>query len=393
MQLSDFDFELPQELIAQHPIEPRDHSRLLVCDLTANSVGDEPSLVVSHQYFYDLPNLLNHNDVLIFNDSKVLPVRVLGTRADTKGRVEMLLLRPVPKEEGGEAHAYAPGFTADWYVLLKLTSKIFKGMVLKFGPVDCSLEVVVQSSDDDRRNRDGETRVSIRCLTSHSPHYQSAMESLEVWLQYYGEVPLPHYIAASNSDLVKTPEMKQQYQTVYAKTPGSAAAPTAGFHFTSGLLQKLCEKNIDTGFVTLHVGVGTFRPVKTESILDHKMHTEYYEITETLIQLLRRAEHDGRRVVAVGTTTVRALESHKNKFPNLEDWTPGIYATNIFIYPSYEFQIVDDLITNFHLPKSSLLMLVAARMGYKNTISVYKTAVEQRYRFFSFGDAMFIRFR
>lgn len=266
-------------------------------------------------------------------------------------------------------------------------------MLLKFGPADCALDVEVQSSDDERRSRDGEVRVSIRCLASDSPNNQHAMESLETWLQHYGEVPLPHYITASNSDLVKTPEMKRQYQTIYAKNPGSAAAPTAGFHFTERLLQQLRNKHIDTGFVTLHVGVGTFRPVKTESILDHTMHTEYYEISEALIELLRRAQTQRRRVVAVGTTTVRALESHKNKFPNLEDWTPGIYATNIFIYPSYEFKIVDDLITNFHLPKSSLLMLVAARMGYKNTMAVYKTAVQECYRFFSFGDAMFIRCR
>ena len=340
MKRTDFYYDLPQELIAQEPLEPRDHSRLLVLDRASGKRED--------RHFYDVEDLLRPGDCLILNDSRVLPARLYGHRKETGAAVELLLLTA----RGNDV----------WEVLAGPGRKARPGDVLTFG--EGLLEAEVMEILDG-----GNRLVKFR--------YEGNFYNL---LERIGEMPLPHYITHELKDT-------ERYQTVYSRELGSAAAPTAGLHFTPELLERLKAKGVSIGFVTLHVGLGTFRPVKEENILDHKMHSEHYELSEETAALINRTREAGGRVFAVGTTSCRTLESvglRDGKVPAADGWT------DIFIYPGYRFQVLDGLITNFHLPESTLIMLVSAFAGYELTMETYRYAVEQRYRFFSFGDAMLI---
>ncbi|MBR2406788.1 MAG: tRNA preQ1(34) S-adenosylmethionine ribosyltransferase-isomerase QueA [Clostridia bacterium] len=340
MKRTDFYYDLPQELIAQEPLEPRDHSRLLVLDRQARTRAD--------RHFYDIEELLNEGDCLILNDSRVLPARLYGKRKETGAAVELLLLNP----HGLDV----------WEVLAGPGRKARPGNVLSFG--DGLLEAEVLEILEG-----GNRLVKFR--------YEGNFYAL---LEQIGQMPLPHYITHELKE-------KERYQTVYSRELGSAAAPTAGLHFTPELLERLKQKGVRIGFVTLHVGLGTFRPVKEENILNHKMHSEHYELSAETAELINRTRAEGGRVFAVGTTSCRTLESvglQNGKVEPAEGWT------DIFIYPGYKFQVLDGLITNFHLPESTLIMLVSALAGYELTMETYRYAVEQRYRFFSFGDAMMI---
>lgn len=340
MKRTDFYYDLPQELIAQEPLEPRDHSRLLVLDRASGKRED--------RHFYDVEDLLRPGDCLILNDSRVLPARLYGHRKETGAAVELLLLTA----RGNDV----------WEVLAGPGRKARPGDVLTFG--EGLLEAEVMEILDG-----GNRLVKFR--------YEGNFYNL---LERIGEMPLPHYITHELKDT-------ERYQTVYSRELGSAAAPTAGLHFTPELLERLKTKGVSIGFVTLHVGLGTFRPVKEENILDHKMHSEHYELSEETAALINRTREAGGRVFAVGTTSCRTLESvglRDGKVPAADGWT------DIFIYPGYRFQVLDGLITNFHLPESTLIMLVSAFAGYELTMETYRYAVEQRYRFFSFGDAMLI---
>lgn len=341
MKRSDFFYDLPEELIAQEPIEPRDASRLLVLDRETNTVQD--------RHFYDLLDFLQPGDCLILNDSRVLPARLYGQRKNTGGGVELLLLTP----KGNDC----------WEVLAGPGKKARPGDTLTFG--DGLLEADVLEIVGD-----GNRLVKFR----YDGNFYHILEQI-------GQMPLPHYIT-------KRLEDQGRYQTVYAKELGSAAAPTAGLHFTESLMQRIRDKGVEIGFVTLHVGLGTFRPVKADDIEDHHMHSEHYELSAETADLINRTKAAGGRVFAVGTTSCRTLESvgmRDGKIKAAEGWT------DIFIYPGYTFGVIDGLLTNFHLPESTLIMLVSAFAGYDFTMSSYKHAVEERYRFFSFGDAMLIR--
>ncbi len=341
MKRRDFYYDLPQELIAQEPIEPRDHSRLLVLDRQTGEHRD--------CHFYDIVDILRPGDCLILNDSRVLPARLYGKRKKTGAAVELLLLNP----RGADR----------WEVLAGPGRKARPGDVLTFG--DGLLEAEVLEI------LPGGNRLVQFC-------YEGNFYAL---LERIGQMPLPHYITHELRDA-------ERYQTVYSRELGSAAAPTAGLHFTPELLERLKEKGVSIGFVTLHVGLGTFRPVKEENILEHKMHSEHYELPEETAELINRTREAGGRVFAVGTTSCRTLESvglTDGRVQAAEGWT------EIFIYPGYRFQVLDGLITNFHLPESTLIMLVSAFAGYSLTMETYHYAVEQRYRFFSFGDAMLIQ--
>ena len=340
MKTHDFFYDLPQELIAQEPIEPRDHSRLL----SVNRVTGEWEDTV----FTELPRFLRPGDCLILNDSRVLPARLYGQRKDTGGAVELLLLHP----QGNDC----------WEVLAGPGQKARPGTTLTFG--GGKLEADVLDIVDE-----GNRLVRFR--------YEGNFYAL---LEEIGQMPLPHYITHELKN-------KERYQTVYSRESGSAAAPTAGLHFTQELLDRIREMGVSIGFVTLHVGLGTFRPVKVDEITDHKMHAEHYELSETTAALINRTRETGGRVIAVGTTSCRTLESvglREGRVEASEGWT------DIFIYPGYSFQVIDGLITNFHLPESTLIMLVSAFAGYDHTMAAYRHAVEQRYRFFSFGDAMLL---
>ncbi|MDY6367819.1 MAG: tRNA preQ1(34) S-adenosylmethionine ribosyltransferase-isomerase QueA [Clostridia bacterium] len=337
MKTTDFDYYLPEELIAQTPAMPRDSSRLLVYDRKNGEI--------EHKHFYDVTEYLKAGDVLVVNETKVLPARLFGY-TEHGGKVELLLLK-------------RRNFT-DWECLVKPGKKAKKGVILT---VNEELKAeVLGNADDESGGRE------IRFI------FNGVFEDV---LSRVGEMPLPPYIKEKLKD-------QSRYQTVYAKTEGSAAAPTAGLHFTDELLKKLEEKGVIITKVLLHVGLGTFRPVKEEEITDHKMHTEYYEVSEQAANVINSAKKEGRRVVAVGTTSVRTLESVADENGYVKA-TKG--ETNIFIYPPYKFKCVDALITNFHLPKSTLLMLVSAFIGRENALKVYETAVNEKYRFFSFGDA------
>ncbi len=340
MKRQDFNYELPQELIAQEPLEPRDHSRLLVLDRTTGMRSD--------RHFYDVEDILQPGDCLILNDSRVLPARLYGNRKETGAAVELLLLNP----QGHDV----------WEVLAGPGRKARPGDVLTFGGGLLDAEVLEILPGGNRL-------VKFR--------YEGNFYAL---LEQIGQMPLPHYITHELRDT-------ERYQTVYSRELGSAAAPTAGLHFTPELLERLKNKGVSIGFVTLHVGLGTFRPVKEENILDHKMHSEHYELSEETAALINRTRAAGGRVFAVGTTSCRTLESvglTDGVVKAAEGWT------EIFIYPGYQFQVLDGLITNFHLPESTLIMLVSAFAGHQLTMETYRYAVEQRYRFFSFGDAMLI---
>ena len=339
MLLSDFDYELPEELIAQTPVEPRNASRLMVL----NPVKE----TIAHHHFYDLQSFLSVGDTLIFNDTRVLPARLIGRKEPTGARVEVLLLRRV---EGD-----------DWEALVKPGKKALRGVTIRFGDA-LSCEVV------------GHTDFGGRMVRFH---YQGIFEEI---LDRLGETPLPPYIHEKLAD-------RERYQTVYSRASGSAAAPTAGLHFTPEQMQSLQAAGVHLGFLTLHVGLGTFRPVKAERIEDHVMHSEYYAVSEETAKLIRDTKAAGKRVVAVGTTSIRTLESAavgKNEIYGRSG------ETDIFIYPGYDFKIVDAIVTNFHLPKSTLLMLISAFAGREFTLRAYREAVREQYRFFSFGDAMLI---
>jgi S-adenosylmethionine:tRNA ribosyltransferase-isomerase len=338
MLLSEFDYILPEELIAQHPCEPRDHSRLLVLDKNTG--------ITSHRQFFDLPQYLNSGDTLVFNDTKVIPARLIGSKVETGGKVEVFLLN---RKSGN-----------DWEALVKPGKKARLGTIITFSE-DLSCEVL-ESTDFGGR--------VVRFK------YNGIFEEI---LDQLGQTPLPPYIKEQLAD-------KERYQTVYARERGSAAAPTAGLHFTLELMKHLEEKGINLAFVTLHVGLGTFRPVNTDNITNHVMHREYYSVSTDTAQLINKTKEQGKRVIAIGTTAIRTLETAtvNGILEAKSGWT------DIFIYPGYTFKLVDAAVTNFHLPKSTLLMLISALAGQENALNAYREAVEQRYKFFSFGDAMLI---
>lgn len=340
---SDFNYELPEELIAQKPIEPRDSSRLM---LVNKNSGD-----IRHDYFYNILNYIRPGDCLILNDSKVLPARIYGKNIETGANVEFLLLKQ---------HSHDT-----WETLVKPGKKAKENFSFIFGdPQGTYLEVEIKEILPD-----GNRIIKFKNVSN----FFSKLEEI-------GQMPLPPYIKEKLKD-------KSRYQTVYAKDLGSAAAPTAGLHFTSELLEKIKNHDIKIGFLTLHVGLGTFRPVKDEDIENHKMHSEYFSLPESTAKLINDTKKSGGRVISVGTTSCRVLESIFQRFGVVE---PCEGSTDIFIRPGYKFGVIDGLITNFHLPESTLIMLVSAFAGYENTMKAYKTAVEQNYRFFSFGDAMII---
>ncbi len=340
MKTSDYFYDLPQELIAQTPLKQRDSSRLMYLDRKTGQV--------THKHFYDITELLNEGDCLILNDSRVLPARLYGTKDDTGARVEFLLLTQKAQNV--------------WECLAKPGKKAKVGAHFTFGDGIMTAEVIEVLDDGNRI-------VEFSC----EDNFFASLDKL-------GEMPLPPYITEKLED-------RERYQTVYSRELGSAAAPTAGLHFTDELLQKLQSKGVKIGYVTLHVGLGTFRPVKVDDVTQHKMHSEHYEVPQATADLIKATKEKGGRVISVGTTSCRTLESVAKEYGEIracDGWT------DIFIYPPYEFKVLDGLITNFHLPESTLIMLVSAFAGYDNTMNAYKVAVDERYRFFSFGDAMII---
>ena len=342
MNVNDFDFHLPKELIAQTPLENRTGSRLLVLDKETGSV--------EHRQFSNLIDELEQGDILVLNDTRVIPARLMGVKEDTGAAIEILLL----KENG----------TDEWETLVKPAKRIKLGNVVTFGDgslrAECT-EILEQGGRVFKFTYDG--------------IFYEILDAL-------GKMPLPPYIT-------ETLEDKDRYQTVFAKERGSAAAPTAGLHFTDQLLEQLRGKGVEIAFITLHVGLGTFRPVSVDTITEHTMHTEYYRVTEEAATAINSVKQRGGRVVAVGTTSARTLETIATE--NAGKIIPASGWTSIFIYPGYEFSIIDGLLTNFHLPKSTLLMLVSALTTREHILGAYNSAIEENYRFFSFGDAMFIR--
>lgn len=340
MKTSDFDYELPEELIAQHPAAQRDHSRLLVMDKFTGAV--------EHRVFRDIVDYLHAGDVLVLNNTKVIPARIFGVKEGGTAKIEVLLLK---RDDD---------LPNTWEVLVHPGKRAKVGTVIDFGEGRLKGEVIANTSAG-------------RKVTFH---FDGIFEEI---LEELGTMPLPPYIHEQLED-------QNRYQTVYAKVDGSAAAPTAGLHFTTELLETLRQNGIEIEEVLLHVGLGTFKPVSEEDIEDHEMHSEYYEISQETADRINKAKAEGRRIISVGTTSTRALESAA-KDGRLQ---AGSGWTNIFIYPGYKWQIIDGLITNFHLPKSTLMMLVSALSMREHILAAYKEAVAQRYRFFSFGDAMFI---
>lgn len=340
MKTSDFYYDLPKELIAQTPVEPRDSSRLLVLDKTSGKI--------THKHFYDIIDYLNEGDCLIANDSRVIPARIFGVKEGTGAHVEFLLLKQISGNR--------------WETLCKPGKKAKQGVKFTFGDGLMNATVVEVKEDGNR-------------IVDFDCH-----ESFFATLDKIGQMPLPPYITAKLED-------KERYQTIYSNELGSAAAPTAGLHFTRELMERIRAKGIKIGYVTLHVGLGTFRPVKVNDVTKHKMHSEHYEIPQKTADIINETKKNGGRVIAVGTTSCRTLESVATTYGEIkpcEGWT------DIFIYPGYEFKSMDGLITNFHLPESTLIMLVSAFAGYDNIMNAYKNAVDKKYRFFSFGDAMAI---
>lgn len=340
MRLSDFDFHLPDELIAQKPLEPRDSSRLLVLFRKTGAIR--------HRGFRDMADYLNPGDVLILNDTRVIPARLIGAKAATGGQVELLLLKRLSIDR--------------WETLVRPGRRVHEGTEIVFG--NGELAAVGEESTEA-----GGRVVRFR--------FDGVFEEV---LDRLGKMPLPPYITVPLDD-------PERYQTVYSRVRGSAAAPTAGLHFTTDFLEGLHTRGIKVAYITLHVGLGTFRPVQTEDIREHQMHSEYFEISEEAARTVCTARREGRRVVAVGTTCVRTLESVADPEGLIGS---GSGWTDIFIYPGYRFKAVDAMVTNFHLPKSSLVMLVSAFAGREKVLAAYREAVEERYRFFSFGDAMLV---
>lgn len=340
MKTSDFYYDLPQELIAQTPMEKRDGSRLMTLDRQTGETG--------HRHFYDLPTLLRPGDCLIMNDSRVLPARLLGRRLPGGGACEVLLLT-----DKGENI---------WECLVRPGRKLRSGARMSFGDGSLAAEVIQEEADGNRLIR-----------------FEYEGIFLEV-LERLGKMPLPPYIKEELQD-------QERYQTVYSKVLGSAAAPTAGLHFTPELLREIASRGVNLGYVTLHVGLGTFRPVKEEAIEDHDMHSEFCTVPPETAELINRTKAEGGRVICVGTTSCRTLESWAEEDGHME---PRSGWTNIYLYPGCRFKVMDGLVTNFHLPESTLIMLVSAFAGREAVLNAYREAVAERYRFFSFGDAMFI---
>ena len=341
MKKEDFYYDLPKEYIAQTPIEPRDHSRMLVVHRSENHI--------EHRHFYDILDYLTDKDCLILNDTRVLPARLYGIKEGTGARVEFLLLNQKEKDV--------------WEVITGPGKRAKEGAKFTFGDGILHAEVLSVLENGNRLAKftyEGDTIFPV--------------------LEKIGEMPLPHYIS-------KKLENGERYQTVYSKELGSAAAPTAGLHFTPELLQKIRDKGVKIGFVTLHVGIGTFRPVKAENIEDHHMHSEHYHLPKETADLINQTKANGGRVIAIGTTSCRTLESvatYCGEIREADDWT------SIFIYPGYKFKCIDGLLTNFHLPESTLIMLVSAFYDREKVLEIYKTAVQEKYRFFSFGDCMLL---
>lgn len=340
MNVKDYDYDLPEELIAQDPLEDRSSSRLMVLD---RQTGD-----VEHRHFTDILEYLHPGDCLVINNTKVIPARLFGVKEDTQAKIEVLLLKRKENDI--------------WETLVKPGKKAKPGTKLVFGDGLLTAEVVDVVEEGNR-------------LIQF--HYDGIFEEI---LDQLGQMPLPPYITHQLKD-------KNRYQTVYAKYDGSAAAPTAGLHFTKELLQKVKDMGVDIAEVTLHVGLGTFRPVKVDNVLDHHMHSEFYMVSQEAADKINRAKESGHRVIAVGTTSTRTLEAAADENGRLHE-TSG--WTEIFIYPGYQFKVIDALITNFHLPQSTLVMLVSALAGREHVLHAYEIAVKERYRFFSFGDAMII---
>ena len=341
MKVEDFDYDLNENLIAQTPIKDRDTSKLLVLD---KKTGD-----IEHKYFYDIIDYLEKGDTLVLNDTKVLPARLLGEKTDTHAVIEILLLKDLGEDV--------------WECLVKPARRIKVGTIVTFGQGELKAECVKEDNEGIR-------------------HFKLIYSGilLEI-LEHLGTMPLPPYIHEKLKD-------QSRYQTVYAKEIGSAAAPTAGLHFTKELLKKIEDKGVNIAYVTLHVGLGTFRPVSVDTIEEHKMHSEHYQMTKEVAKLLTETKKNNHKIIAVGTTSTRTLETimtKYNEFKECSGWT------DIFIYPGYKFKAIDSLITNFHLPKSTLVMLVSALAGKDNIMNAYKVAQEEEYRFFSFGDAMLIK--
>lgn len=341
MKTEDFNYYLPEELIAQTPLEKRDDSRLMVLD---RKTGE-----IKHEVFHNIINYLNKDDILVLNDTKVMPARIIGEKTDTKAAIELLLLKNIENDK--------------WEVLVKPAKRVKIGTIISFG--DGLLTAKCQEL--------GEEGIRIVEFSFEGIFYEI--------LDKLGSMPLPPYIKAKLQD-------KDRYQTVYAKNIGSAAAPTAGLHFTKELLNEIEKKGIKICYITLHVGLGTFRPVNVEDVKTHKMHSEFYQMSKEVADTLNKAKKEGKRIVSVGTTSTRTLETIMTKFGEFRE-TSG--WTDIFIYPGYEFKAIDAQITNFHLPKSTLIMLVSAFASKEIILNAYEEAVKNKYRFFSFGDSMFIK--
>ena len=341
MKVEEFDYNLPEELIAQTPLEQRDSSKLLVLD---KKTGE-----VEHKHFYDILNYLEKGDTLVLNDTKVLPARLIGEKEETKAVIEILLLKNIKDD--------------DWECLVKPARRIKVGTIVSFGNGKLKAKCIKEEDE------------GIRHFTLI--YNGILLETLEE----LGTMPLPPYIHEKLND-------QSRYQTVYAKEVGSAAAPTAGLHFTNDLLEEIKAKGINIAYVTLHVGLGTFRPVSVETIEEHEMHSEYYQMTKEVAELLTKTKKENHKIIAVGTTSTRTLETIMTKYGEFKECNGW---TNIFIYPGYKFKAIDNLITNFHLPKSTLVMLVSALAGKENILNAYSEAIKNEYRFFSFGDAMLIK--
>lgn len=340
MKTDDFDYFLPKELIAQTPFKKRSASKMLVLDKNTGDFQDK--------MFTDLIDYVNPGDVIVLNDTKVIPARIIGQKTDTGAVIEVLMLKDLGNDE--------------WECLTKPAKRIKKGTVVKFSN-ELSCECVFVGEDGIRRYR-----------FIYDGIFFEILDRL-------GQMPLPPYITEKL-------EEKDRYQTVYAKNPGSAAAPTAGLHFTKEYLNKIKEKGINIAYVTLHVGLGTFRPVVVEDVTKHEMHSEYYILSKEVADLLNETKRNGKKIIAIGTTTTRVLETVAKEDGSFCESSGN---TKIFIYPGYKFKAIDALLTNFHLPKSTLIMLVSALAGRKNVLNAYKHAVKEKYRFFSFGDCMFIK--
>lgn len=341
MQVKDFDYYLPEELIAQHPTAKRDEARLMILD---KATGE-----LEHKVFKDIIDYLKPGDCLVLNDTRVLPARLIGEKEETHGKIEFLLLKRTDKDT--------------WETLVKPGKRAKIGSKFVFGNGELNAEVIGLGEEGSRIVRF---------------QYEGIFEEV---LDRLGQMPLPPYIT-------ETLEDKEMYQTVYSKEQGSAAAPTAGLHFTEELLEDIKNKGIKLAFLTLHVGLGTFRPVKVDEIENHTMHSEYYSMTKETAEIINSTKEAGGRVIAVGTTSNRTLESIADAYGRVKEQSGW---TDIFIYPGYKFKVVDALITNFHLPQSTLLMLISALAGRDKIMNAYETAVKEKYRFFSFGDAMFIK--